>query len=69
MHTDGRVTDAGRTLHGEVEELTDELAEPAYGALSDQALDELHGVLAACAAEVAASGLVPFPNPMGLPRP
>jgi len=69
LHADGRVTDAGRTLHGEVEELTDELAEPAYGALSDQALDELHGVLAACAAEVAASGLVPFPNPMGLPRP
>jgi hypothetical protein len=69
LHADGRVTDAGRTLHGEVEELTDELAEPAYAALSDQALDDLHGVLAACAAEVAASGLVPFPNPMGLPRP
>ena len=69
LHADGRVTDAGRTLHGEVEELTDELAEPAYAALSDQALDELHGVLGACAAEVAASGLVPFPNPMGLPRP
>jgi hypothetical protein len=69
LHADGRVTDAGRTLHGEVEELTDELAEPPYGALSDQALEELHGALAACAADVAASGLVPFPNPMGLPRP
>ena len=69
MHADGRVTDAGRTLHGEVEELTDELAEPAYAGLSDLALEELQGVLAACAADVAASGLVPFPNPMGLPRP
>ncbi len=68
LHDDGRVTDAGRTRHGEVEELTDELAEPAYAALSDPALEELHGVLAACAADVAASGLVPYPNPMGLPR-
>jgi hypothetical protein len=69
VHADGRVTDAGRTLHGRVEELTDELAEPAYAGLSDQALDDLLGALAACAADVAASGLVPFPNPIGLPRP
>ena len=68
LHADGRVTDAGRTLHGRVEELTDELAEPVYAALSDQALEELLGVLGACAANVVASGLVPFPNPMGLPR-
>lgn len=69
LHADGRATDAGRTLHGEVEELTDDLAEPATAGLSDQALAELHGVLSACAAEVASSGLVPFPNPMGVPRP
>jgi hypothetical protein len=69
LHTDGRVTDAGRTVHGQVEELTDEPAEPPYAALSDQALEELHGALSACAADVAASGLVPYPNPMGLPRP
>jgi hypothetical protein len=68
LHRDGRVTDAGRTLHGRVEELTDELAEPAYAAFSDTALDELYGALGACAADVAASGLVPFPNPIGLPR-
>jgi hypothetical protein len=68
VHGDGRATDAGRTRHGEVEELTDELAEPAYAALSDMALEDLYGALASCAADVAASGLVPFPNPMGLPR-
>jgi hypothetical protein len=68
LHADGRVTDAGRTLHGRVEELTDELAEPAYADLSDQALEELHGALGACAADVVASGVLPFPNPMGLPR-
>jgi hypothetical protein len=68
LHADGRATDAGRTRHGEVEELTDELAEPAYAALSDTALEDLHGALAACAADVATSGLVPYPNPIGLPR-
>ena len=66
---DGRATDAGRTLHAEVEDLTDRLAEPAYVGLSDGALEELHGALLACATDVAASGLLPFPNPMGLPRP
>ena len=69
VHADGRVTDAGRTLHGQVEELTDELAEPAVAGLGDRALAELVGVLGACAADVAASGWVPYPNPMGLPRP
>ena len=68
VHADGRVTDAGRTLHGRVEELTDELAGPASAALSDMALEELHGALSGCATDVAASGLVPFPNPIGLPR-
>jgi hypothetical protein len=48
--------------------LTDELAEPAYATLSDMALEDLHGALAACAADVAASGLVPSPTPLGLPR-
>ena len=68
VHADGRVTDAGRILHGRVEELTDELAELAYATLSDMALEELYGALRACATDVAASGLVPFPNPMGLPQ-
>ena len=68
LHADGRATDAGRTLHGEVEDLTDRLAEPAYAGLSDGALGDLHGALSACAADVAASGLLPFPNAMGLPR-
>jgi hypothetical protein len=68
LHTDGRATDAGRTLHAEVEDRTDRLAEPAFAELGDGALDDLHGALLACAADVVASGLVPFPNPMGLPQ-
>ncbi len=66
LHADGRVTDAGRTLHGRVEELTDELAEPAYALLSDQALEELDGALGACAADVAASGSAALPQSDGV---
>jgi hypothetical protein len=68
LHGDGRATDTGRTLHASVEELTDRLAEPAYAGLSDAALADLYGSLRACALEVQASGVLPFPNPMGLPR-
>jgi len=68
LRGDGRATDAGRTRHGAVEDLTDRLAEPAYAVLSDGACADLHGALSACAADVAASGVLPFPNPMGLPR-
>ncbi len=68
LHADGRATDSGRTLHAEVEALTDRLAEPAYAALSGAAVSDLHGALLGCAAEVAASELLPYPNPMGLPR-
>jgi hypothetical protein len=68
LHADGRATDAGRTWHGEVEALTDELAEPAYAALGDGALEDLLGALRACAQDIVAAGVLPFPNPMGLPR-
>ena len=68
LHTDGRATDTGRTLHAEVEDRTDQLAEPAFAELSDGALEDLHGALLACAADVVASGLVPYPNPIGLPQ-
>jgi Helix-turn-helix family len=67
LHTDGRATDAGRTLHASVEARTDALAAPAYATLSDGALEDLYGALRACAAEIQASGVYPFPNPIGLP--
>jgi hypothetical protein len=68
LHDDGRATDAGRTVHASVEARTDLLAEPPYEALSDAAAADLHGALAACAREIAASGVLPYPNPMGLPH-
>ena len=50
-----------------MEALTDRLAEPAYADLSDAALADLYAALLGCAGEVAASGMLPYPNPMGLP--
>ena len=67
LHADGRATDAGRTLHAEIEDRTDRLAEQAFAELGDGALGDLYDALLACAADVVASGLVPFPNPIGLP--
>jgi hypothetical protein len=68
LHTDGRATDIGRTLHAAIEEQTDRLAAPPYEHLSDAAVTDLHGALSACAREIVASKIVPFPNPMGLPQ-
>lgn len=68
LHPDGRATDAGRTLHAAVEEQTDRLATSPYADLSPAAVTDLYGALSACAREVASSGMLPFPNPMGLPR-
>ncbi len=67
LQRDGRATAAGRTLHAEVEALTDRLAEPAYAGLSDAALADVQGALLGCAVEVTASGMLRYPNPIGLP--
>ena len=68
LHADGRATDAGRTLHAAVEEQTDRLAELPYADFGDAALDDLYGALFACAKEVVGSGMLSFPNPIGLPQ-
>lgn len=68
LHPDGRATDVGRTLHGAIEERTDRLAASPYADLSHAAVTDLYSALSACAGEIAASGMLPFPNPMGLPR-
>ena len=65
--TGGRPTPAG-PVTPRWRRSTDRLAEPAYRDLSDGALEDLLGALASCAADVVASGVLPFPNPMGLPR-
>ncbi len=62
-------TDAGRELHLHIEATTDELALRALvaGLGSEQAVLDLADELTPLAAAVSASGILPFPNPMGLP--
>ena len=68
LHPDGSATVAGRAVHSAVESLTDDLAERALAALDDREVDRLHRALSGCATDIQSSGLLPFPNPMGLPE-
>jgi hypothetical protein len=63
-------TDAGKALHHHIEETTDELAlRCLLGGLGD--VDAIHGLaddLTPLAQAISASGVLPFPNPVGLPE-
>ncbi len=65
----GAATAVGRELHDEVETATDRAAARPLRVLSRQDVAEVTATLAPVAQRIAATGLVPFPNPMGLPRP
>ncbi len=62
------LTEAGRRLRDDVEAATDAVAAVPYdNALSEAERDRLMELLTTPAVEVAASGVLPYPNPMGLP--
>ncbi len=61
-------TAAGRALHHSVEETTDALASSPWRRLGDARTTRLIDLLEVLVEPVVASGVVPFPNPMGLPR-
>ena len=61
------LTDAGRRLRDDVETMTDALAQgPLVAALGEGGAEQLIELLTPAASAVAASGVLPFPNPMGL---
>jgi hypothetical protein len=63
------LSDAGRRLRADVEKTTDARAmEPISLALDAPAIAELIAALTPAANALAASGTLPFPNPMGLPE-
>lgn len=66
---DGAPTGAGLDLRARVEQATDELASAAYDTIGHGATAELTRLLAAPAAAVSSSGVIPYPNPIGLPPP
>jgi len=66
---DGTATDAGRTLHADIERRTDELAAAPWADVDLDQLEALVTTLARLAGRVAMADVIRFPNPMGLPRP
>jgi hypothetical protein len=66
LDDDGRPTTAGAEAHRAVERRTDRLAAQPWTALSGAEQDRLARALAPLAD--AAAAVVPYPNPMGLPR-
>jgi hypothetical protein len=64
-----RARGAGEQLHARIEARTDELAAPPYAALSEDELGQLLAISGRVARAISASGLYPYPNPIGLPAP
>jgi hypothetical protein len=62
----GDLSGAGHAAREEVERRTDEAASGPWRALGPAASTEVAALLRPIAAAVAASGIVPFPNPVGL---
>jgi hypothetical protein len=65
---DGALSEAGRALRERIEADTDALAATAFAGLPDDELEALGNDLRSLGERVLAAELIPFPNPMGLPR-
>ena len=65
--TDAAITDRGRAVRREIETITDRLADAPFADLDDTSRDRLLAALAPIASDITNSGLIPYPNPMGLP--
>ena len=69
LDDDGRLTAKGDGERNRIEALTDELAlQPYVDGLTEPGLDLLPSLLRPLASAVAAAGIVPFPNPIGVER-
>jgi hypothetical protein len=66
---DGSLTGDGVALRASIESLTDQLAEAPWAALAAADGPAVADGLATLARKVHAAGLIPFPNPIGLPTP
>jgi hypothetical protein len=65
----GALTDAGRTARDEIERRTDLAASGPWEAIGQAATARAAALLRSFAEAVAGSGVVPFPNPVGLTWP
>ncbi len=64
---EGVLSRAGQSLRDEIEAATDRLAATAYGPIGEAGTEGLIGQLHGPAAVIATSGVIPYPNPIGLP--
>jgi len=69
LTTAGALTEQGSALKARVEDATDRLAAGPYRALGDEERDRLVEIAEGLALRLADGGTLPFPNPIGLPRP
>jgi hypothetical protein len=69
LDTHGALTTDGRRARDEVERATDRAASGPWRALGRAGTDRLVGLLGPLVASVVDAGAVPYPNPIGLPRP
>lgn len=65
----GQLTEKGWTVKGRLEAQTDRLAVGPLRALEEGEVDRLAAVTERLARAIAATGTIPFPNPMALPAP
>ena len=63
----GGLTDAGRAVRAEVEAVTDRLAEAPFAAVAAAHRAALLAALDPVAVAVSRSGIIRYPNPIGLP--
>jgi hypothetical protein len=68
LDNDGALTDAGRSVRSHVEQVTDRLADELYVDFDAAAQAELLRDLDQLVDAIVAADVIPFPNPMGLPR-
>lgn len=61
-------TEVGRNVRAEVEEVTDKAAASPFDGLDDESRNDLLDALTPVAEDIAKSGIIPYPNPMGLAR-
>jgi hypothetical protein len=67
---DGDLSDDGAALRDDIERRTDDLAyQPYVDGLTEPGLDLLPSLLSPLGKAVAASGIIPFPNPIGFTAP
>ena len=62
-------TAMGSAERRQIEKTTDRLAAEPWELLGEEACDRLAGLLRPMASAIASSGVMPMPNPIGLPPP